>query len=108
MGSGDDIEEGSFPIALIIIDLFKNMFPDNIIKSMIFQTKSERTESELLETNVDATNNLGLVILSITLGFALRATPNTSGGVVSFLEGLTNAFTKIIGWVINFGPVGIL
>jgi len=106
--SGDTKEGESFQIALIIIDLFKNMFPENIIKSMLFQTKSVRTGSELLETNVDTTNNLGMVIISISLGFALRSTPNTSFGVVSFLEGLTNAFTKIIGWVIHFGPLGIL
>ena len=32
--------ETSFPVSLIIIDLFKNMFPENIVKAMIFQTKS--------------------------------------------------------------------
>eukprot|EP00092_Neocalanus_flemingeri_P031716 GFUD01034450.1.p1 GENE.GFUD01034450.1~~GFUD01034450.1.p1 ORF type:complete len:457 (+),score=74.11 GFUD01034450.1:121-1491(+) len=103
----------SFPVSLIIIDLFKNMFPENIVKTMIFQTKSVIAESdtqdkEIQETNVDATNNLGMVIVSITLGFALRGTPKTSTGVISFFEGLASAFTKIIEWVVNFGPIGIL
>ena len=57
---------------------------------------------------MDATNTLGMVIVSITLGFALRATQRTSRGVINFLEGLTTAFTKIIEWIVNFGPVGIL
>ena len=94
-------KDNSFPVSLIIIDLFKNMFPENIVKTMIFQTKSVLAESEthkkeIQETNLDATNNLGLVIISIMLGFALRSTLKTSTGVILFFEGLTNAFTKII------------
>ena len=100
--------EPSFTVGLVIIDLFKNMFPENIIKSMIFQTKSVIVESEIEETNVGATNNLGMVVVSITLGFALKATSETSSGIITFLDGLASAFTKIIEWIVNFGPVGIL
>jgi len=109
--SAEDDKETSFPVSLIIIDLFKNMFPENIVKTMIFQTKSAISESQektIEETNVDATNNLGMVIVSITLGFALRATERSSSGVISFLEGIAAAFTKIIEWIVIFGPVGIL
>ena len=38
-------EETSFPVSLIIIDLFKNMFPENIVKAMIFQTKTQMEDT---------------------------------------------------------------
>ena len=100
--------ESSVTVGLVIIDLFKNMFPDNIVKSMIFQTKSVIVESEIEETEVGATNNLGMVVVSVTLGFALKATSETSSGIISFLDGLATAFTKVIEWIVNFGPIGIL
>ena len=89
------------------------MFPENIVKTMIFQTKSVMVESqtqteEIQEVNVDSTNNLGMVIVSITFGFALRSTQKTSGAVINFFEGLSTGFSKIIEWIVNFGPVGIL
>ena len=98
----------NFPISLIVTDLFKNMFPENIIKSMIFQTKSVLEDSEVKETNVVATNNLGMVLISIAFGFALKANADNSTEVIRFLEGLASAFTKIIEWIVNFGPFGIL
>ena len=99
--------ESSVTVGLVIIDLFKNMFPDNIVKSMIFQTKSVIVESEIEETEVGATNNLGMVVVSVTLGFALKATSETSSGIIGFLDGLATAFTKVIEWIVNFGPIGI-
>ena len=105
-----DSEAVSAP--LVVVDLFKNAFPSNIIKAMIFQAKTikQNTSSggELFqETYIDSTNNLGLVIFSIAFGFALKLTPSTSKPLVIFFEGLSEAMMKLISWIILFGPVGV-
>jgi len=99
-------------IALIIIDLLKNMAPSNVVKAMIFQTKSvdeNQTKTEpLTEHNVDATNTLGLVVFSIAFGLALRAGRHQNDTLKKFFEELSGAMTQILRWVIWFGPFGIV
>merc|ERR1712126_124351 len=60
------------------------------------------------ETDVDATNNLGLVVFSIVFGFALKSIGEDAEIVVGFLNGLANGVTKTTSWIIWFGPLGII
>ena len=99
-------------LALIIIDLLKNMATSNLVKAMIFQTKSDvgnqnKTEP-IQELNVDVTNTFGLVVFSIAIGLALRAGSDQNETIQKFFEELSGAMTQILRWVIWFGPCGIV
>ncbi|XQY91590.1 serine/threonine transporter SstT [Metabacillus sp. HB246100] len=50
-------------------------------------------------------NYIGILAWALLLGFALRSAPVTTKTMIS---NLSDAISKIVGWVIKFAPLGIL
>uniref|UniRef100_A0A1B6E9F2 Amino acid transporter n=1 Tax=Clastoptera arizonana TaxID=38151 RepID=A0A1B6E9F2_9HEMI len=105
-----------------LLDLVRNMFPENLIQACIEQTRTNLTfkpdspkmnASNLLTwdielVNADGSNMLGLVIFAIVLGIAIGKMGEVGKPLLSLFASLGEAMMVITNWVIWFSPVGVL
>ncbi|XP_076377937.1 excitatory amino acid transporter 3 isoform X2 [Megalopta genalis] len=101
-----------------ILDLFRNLIPDNLVNACLnqYQTVLEIPENKsvpLAEWQIDhrnapGTNVLGLVFFSIMLGLAIGKTDEKGEPLKHFFHSLSEAMIKIMNWAIMIVPVSVL
>jgi len=111
-----------------LMDLVRNVFPDNIVRAMIqtqkleliypgpngtyeddgyFRDPVKRKTWKHREEYVDGTNILGLVMFAVVLGFAISILKEKGKPLLSVFRCLTNAMMLITTWVIYLAPIGV-
>lgn len=101
-----------------ILDLFRNLMPDNIMSATLFQyqTVLEKPKNEsvpidkwkISHTNTAGTNVLGLVFFSLILGLAIENIGAKGESLIEFFRSLSDAMMKIMSWTITLVPVSAL
>ncbi|KAF3425381.1 hypothetical protein E2986_14024, partial [Frieseomelitta varia] len=101
-----------------ILDLFRNLMPDNIVSATLFQyqTVLEKPKNEsvpidewkISHTNTAGTNVLGLVFFSLILGLAIENIGAKGEPLIEFFRSLSDAMMKIMSWIITLVPVSAL
>lgn len=72
-----------------VLDLFRQMVPDNIVKAAI------------------QLNLLGIITFALILGITLSMLNDAGRPLLRFIESLNKASMKMINWVIFISPLGI-
>ncbi|CAH0546988.1 unnamed protein product [Brassicogethes aeneus] len=100
-----------------LLDLVKNMFPENLIEACIQQHRTrllnETGGTDLQEFTITTeivagTNILGLVVASAVIGIALAQLGEEAKTLANFFHSLMAVMMKITTWVIWLSPVGIM
>ncbi|XP_078050317.1 excitatory amino acid transporter 3 isoform X2 [Augochlora pura] len=101
-----------------ILDLFRNLIPDNLVNACLsqYQTVLEipenksvpLTEWQIHYRNAPGTNVLGLVFFSIMLGLAIGKINEKGEPLKEFFHSLSEAMMKIMNWTIMIVPVSVL
>ncbi len=101
----------------VLIDLFRNSIPANIVEATMFVTSTdlEKTEFRRKEDwpfskkKRQTTNFLGLIAFSIVFGIALaRASEEVKKPILNFMQSLSQIMITITLWLIYAAPIGIL
>ncbi|XP_078001957.1 neutral amino acid transporter B(0) [Phascolarctos cinereus] len=98
------------------LDLFRNIFPDNLVSAAF---RSYSTEYKLNETNmttwkepigreVEGMNILGLVVFAMVLGVALRKMGAEGELLIRFFNSFNEATMIMVSWIMWYAPVGIM
>ncbi|XP_074163067.1 neutral amino acid transporter B(0) [Sminthopsis crassicaudata] len=100
------------------LDLFRNIFPDNLVSAAF---RSYSTEYKLYETNmtmttikipvgkeVEGMNILGLVVFAMVLGVALRKMGAEGELLIRFFNSFNEATMIMVSWIMWYAPVGIM
>lgn len=98
-----------------LMDLSRNMFPDNIMRATMFQyqTKLVPDASKPIEEWaqkgqwVVGSNVLGMVFFSIAMGIAIARIGAAAKPLLSVFESLSEVVMTITTWVIWISPFGI-
>ncbi|KAI5710840.1 hypothetical protein M8J75_011894 [Diaphorina citri] len=98
-----------------LMDLSRNMFPDNIMRATMFQYQTKLVEDrskpiELWQMRgewVVGSNVLGLVFFSIAMGIAIARIGKAGKPLLSVFESLSEVVMTITTWVIWISPFGI-
>ncbi|CAH8861820.1 unnamed protein product [Trichobilharzia szidati] len=106
-----------------ILDLFRNIFPPNIVQACTQQTSSRyvmkpkievingenvTTYTEVLETKmVDSTNILGLVTFSIVFGLIVGQLRDKGRVLLEFFCIVEDIIMRVVRLVMWFAPIGI-
>ncbi|CAL7952022.1 unnamed protein product [Xylocopa violacea] len=101
-----------------ILDLLRNLLPDNIVSACLhqYQTVLEKSQNESVpieEWNIDhtsivGTNVLGLVFFSLILGLAIGDIEAKGEPLMNFFRSLSDAMMKIMSWAIMLVPISAL
>ncbi|XP_072761087.1 excitatory amino acid transporter 3 [Anoplolepis gracilipes] len=102
-----------------ILDLFRNLFPENIVLACMYQYQTVLEKPISINTSVPieewsitneyvvGTNVLGLVFHSLLLGVAI-ANIGTKGKPLSdFFSCLADVMMKIMKWITLIAPIGV-
>ncbi|XP_056245685.1 excitatory amino acid transporter 3-like [Seriola aureovittata] len=124
--SDDSEDEESFSTVDALLDLVRNMIPQNLIQACFRQYKTERVELEVdeyeqnssLEMNetevrlmgqyVDGTNMVGLIVWAFIFGLTLNNMGEKGKVLVEFLTVLNEATKLVVNLILNCVPVGVL
>ncbi|XP_051845272.1 neutral amino acid transporter B(0) isoform X2 [Antechinus flavipes] len=98
------------------LDLFRNIFPDNLVSAAF---RSYSTEYELNNSNmtlmkvpvgreVEGMNILGLVVFAMVLGVALRKMGAEGELLIRFFNSFNEATMIMVSWIMWYAPVGIM
>ncbi|XP_036598652.1 neutral amino acid transporter B(0) [Trichosurus vulpecula] len=98
------------------LDLFRNIFPDNLVSAAF---RSYSTEYKLNEINmttlkepigreVEGMNILGLVVFAMVLGVALRKMGAEGELLIRFFNSFNEATMIMVSWIMWYAPVGIM
>ncbi|XP_074075292.1 neutral amino acid transporter B(0) [Macrotis lagotis] len=103
------------------LDLFRNIFPDNLVSAAFrsYSTEYELSENKLNETNVttvkepigrevEGMNILGLVVFAMVLGVALRKMGAEGELLIRFFNSFNEATMIMVSWIMWYAPVGIM
>ncbi|XP_064625417.1 excitatory amino acid transporter 3-like [Lineus longissimus] len=116
-----------------LMDLVRNMFPENLVLACFKQTKTEQVPiptlaPPTLASNVtispnatdapmqyrpvtgtsDGTNVLGIVVFSIAFGMIISRMGEKCRPLVAFFSAMNEAVMALIGLVIWYSPIGVL
>ncbi|XP_015438686.1 PREDICTED: excitatory amino acid transporter 3-like [Dufourea novaeangliae] len=101
-----------------ILDLFRNLIPDNMVNTCLnqYQTVLEIPENKsvaLAEWRIDhknapGTNILGLVFFSLLLGLAIGNIDEKGEPLKNFFHSLSETMMKIMNWTIMTVPISVL
>ncbi|XP_048506344.1 excitatory amino acid transporter 3-like [Athalia rosae] len=102
-----------------LLDLLRNLFPENLIKACLAQYRTvlkepgNITEVSILDWGIDheytiGTNVLGLVFFSLVLGLALGKMEPGGKPVLDFFNTLSDVTMLIMNWVVKMAPVAVL
>uniref|UniRef100_A0A3B4UFS1 Amino acid transporter n=1 Tax=Seriola dumerili TaxID=41447 RepID=A0A3B4UFS1_SERDU len=124
--SDETEDEESFSTVDALLDLVRNMIPQNLIQACFRQYKTERVELEVdeyeqnssLEMNetevrlmghyVEGTNTVGLIVWSFIFGLTLNSMGEKGKVLVEFLTVLNEATKLVVNLILNCVPVGVL
>ncbi|XP_071359949.1 excitatory amino acid transporter 3-like [Trachinotus anak] len=119
-------DEESFSTVDALLDLVRNMIPQNLIQACYRQYKTERVEFEIdedeqnssLEMNatevrlvghyVEGTNTVGLIVWSFIFGLTLNRMGEKGKVLVEFLTVLNEATKRVVTLILSCVPVGVL
>ncbi|XP_016945229.1 excitatory amino acid transporter 1 [Drosophila suzukii] len=102
-----------------LMDLVRNMFTDNIIRSTMFQDRTEIYENtsispaqpmenwEFKSAQREGSNVLGLVMFSVILGTTIGRMREKGQLLQDFFTTLSEAMMTITSWVIWISPLGV-
>ncbi|KAF7634332.1 Amino acid transporter [Meloidogyne graminicola] len=99
-----------------ILDLIRNIFPDNIIQSTMQQTQTKieiinGTNGILIEKykliNIDGINILGLIVFCIAFGTILSQLGQKGRLMVNFFAILDLISMKLVSLIMWYSPIGI-
>ncbi|XP_053970255.1 excitatory amino acid transporter 1-like [Hylaeus volcanicus] len=101
-----------------VLDLFRNLIPDNIVNACINQYQTSLIEPmdgsvsidewEISHKNVSGTNVLGLVSFSLILGLAIGNIDTKGEPLKNFFQSVSESVTKMMNWAIKIVPVSVL
>ncbi|XP_031841588.1 excitatory amino acid transporter 3 [Nomia melanderi] len=101
-----------------ILDLFRNLIPDNIMNACLnqYQTVLEIPENiskplsewQISHRNAPGTNVLGLVFFSVMIGLAIGNINEKGEPLKNFFHSLSETMMKIMNWAIMIVPLSIL
>ncbi|XP_047434270.1 excitatory amino acid transporter 3-like [Mugil cephalus] len=120
-----DEEEDVFSTADALLDLVRNMAPENLIQACFQQYKTEHVEEQLehegnltLAMNttqpaqkghyIEGTNMLGLIVWSFIFGLALNAIGEKGSALVEVLTVLNEATKAVVNLILGYLPLGVL
>ncbi|XP_040004133.1 excitatory amino acid transporter 3-like isoform X2 [Xiphias gladius] len=122
---GETEDEESFSTVDALLDLLRNMVPQNLIQACFQQYKTERVEFEIkadenssLEMNVtevqlvghyvDGANTLGLIVCSFIFGVTLNRMGEKGKALVEVLTVLNEATKWVVTLILGYLPFGVL
>lgn len=101
-----------------LLDLLRNLIPDNLIAACLtqYQTilkKPENSEDPiekwpLSSEHISGTNVLGLVFLCLLIGLAIGSVGSSGKPLFTFFQALSEVMMKIMDWVIMAVPLSVL
>ncbi|XP_070165845.1 excitatory amino acid transporter 3 [Polyergus mexicanus] len=100
-----------------ILDLFRNLFPENIVLACMYQYQTilekptnantvSIEEWSIISEYVAGTNVLGLVFYSLLLGLAIGNIGTKGKPLSDFFNSLTDVMMKIMNWITLIAPIG--
>ncbi|XP_029052197.1 excitatory amino acid transporter 3-like isoform X2 [Osmia bicornis bicornis] len=108
----------SFMTVDTILDLFRNLVPENIMSACLsqYQTMLVKPTNESVpiyewqidHTTITGTNVLGLVFFSLILGLAIGEIETKGEPLINFFRSLSDAMMKIMSWAIMLVPISAL
>uniref|UniRef100_A0A0X3QD98 Amino acid transporter n=3 Tax=Schistocephalus solidus TaxID=70667 RepID=A0A0X3QD98_SCHSO len=110
--SGDSALTGTgLTVSDVFLDMFYNLFPDNIVGVTIYQFRTEVVNFTTLEkktvSNKPGTNMIGVLFVSIAFGAAARASKEKGQPFLDFFESLADVVTKLMRAFLQLTPVGV-
>ncbi|KAE9550107.1 hypothetical protein FO519_006682 [Halicephalobus sp. NKZ332] len=99
-----------------VLDLIRNMFPENIIETMFSQVETVYVENtkegnvtELTKSlkTVNGINVLGIIVFSITLGIVISAVGEEARPLMKIFVALDIVITRIVTLMMWYAPIGI-
>ncbi|XP_051261366.1 excitatory amino acid transporter 3-like [Dicentrarchus labrax] len=126
IGKSEAEEEESFSTVDALLDLVRNMMPQNLIQACFQQYKTDRLEFEghrvdpnsSVETNVtevqlvghyvEGVNMLGLIVCSFLFGVTLKRMEERGETLVYFFIILNEMTKNVVNWILCYLPVGVL
>ncbi|XP_029355681.1 excitatory amino acid transporter 3-like [Echeneis naucrates] len=124
--SGEPEDDEAFSTVDALLDLVRNMFPENLIQACFRQYKTERVEIEVdedvrnltLEMNetevrlmghyVEGTNMVGIIVWSFIFGMTLNRMGEKGKILVDLLTFLNEAVKCVVTLILRCVPVGVL
>ncbi|XP_017576286.1 excitatory amino acid transporter 3-like [Pygocentrus nattereri] len=107
-----------------MLDLIRNMFPDNLVQACFQQYKSKREalilpavnasqnvsmkDYKLVASYSDSINVLGIIVFSILFGLSIAKTGKQGRLLLELFKALNEATMKIVQIMMFYMPVGIL
>ncbi|XP_054460656.1 excitatory amino acid transporter 3-like [Anoplopoma fimbria] len=122
----DEEDEETFSTVDALLDLIRNMVPQNLVQASFQQYKTRKVEFEITEIDentglevistevrlvgehIDGLNTLGLIVSSSIFGLALRNMGESAQLVVDLLQALNEAIKHVVRSIIGFLPIGVL
>ncbi|XP_067440778.1 excitatory amino acid transporter 3-like [Thunnus thynnus] len=122
----DDDDDETFSTVNALLDLIRNMVPQNLVLASFQQYKTQKVEIEVevvdqnssLETKttevrlvgnqIDGFNTLGVIVWSFIFGLALRKMGNRGKLFVDILTAINEATIHVVRLIIGFLPIGVL
>ncbi|KAK6736116.1 hypothetical protein RB195_019036 [Necator americanus] len=98
------------------LDLFRNMVPENIIRSTFQQQKtiyvstnisSEPNAEKAYLVYSDGMNVLGLIVFCIVIGVVISRLGKPARPLAEFFIALDIVITRVVLYIMWFGPIGI-
>ncbi|KAM7423885.1 hypothetical protein PAMA_000313 [Pampus argenteus] len=122
----DTDEEEKFSTVDALLDLVRNMVPQNLVQACFQQYKTERMEFQLhtfepnssvetdaievrlVERYVEGANTLGLIVCSFIFGLTLKRMGDKGRVLVELLTILNGATKYVVNLIMCYLPVGVL
>ncbi|XP_059203599.1 excitatory amino acid transporter 3-like [Centropristis striata] len=116
--SHDAEDEESFSTVDALMDLVRNMIPQNLIQACLQQYKTERLTFEDLEMNetsvrlvgryVEGANVLGLIVWSFIFGLIFNRMGEEAKVIVEALTAINDLTKRLVKLILCYLPVGVL
>ncbi|XP_028457366.1 excitatory amino acid transporter 3-like isoform X2 [Perca flavescens] len=120
----EEIEDRAFSTVDVLMDLIRNMVPNNLIQACFQRFKTDRTDFEVedydynssMMTNVtevgghyvNGVNTLGLIVWSLVFGVILNNMGEKGKILVEIVTVINEATKCIINLILCYLPVGVL
>ncbi|XP_035515427.1 excitatory amino acid transporter 3-like [Morone saxatilis] len=107
----DDEYEQAFSTIDALLDLIRNMVPDNLILACYRQLLvllQNLTEMQVVGSYVEGTNILGLIVWSFILGVILNRMGESGQALMEFLTILNEATKCVVDLILGYLPIGVL
>ncbi|XP_078126194.1 excitatory amino acid transporter 3-like [Sander vitreus] len=120
----EEEKDQAFSTADALMDLIRNMVPNNLIQACFQRFKTDRTEIEVevydnnisMMTNetdvgghyVNGVNTLGLIVWSFVFGVILNNMGEQGKILVEVVTAINNATRYLVNFILGYLPVGVM